>query len=198
MGMGEPLANYDATWAAVERLHGDFGISARHITISTVGIVPGILRLATESLPVTLAISLHAPDDALRDTMIPINRRYPLAEVIDAAGELAAARGRRVTFEYACIAGVNDEPEHAHALVRLLRPLGTRGNHVNLIPLNDTAGFAGTAPAARRMQAFAEILRAGGLTATVRRNRGTDIDAACGQLRSRVQQTVKEPTVRTS
>ncbi len=198
MGMGEPLANYDATWAAVERLHGDFGISARHITISTVGIVPGILRLATESLPVTLAISLHAPDDALRDTMIPINRRYPLAEVIDAAGELAEARGRRVTFEYACIAGVNDEPRHADALVRLLRPLGTRGNHVNLIPLNDTEGYAGTAPAARRMQAFAETLKAAGLTATVRRNRGTDIDAACGQLRSRVQQSVKEPTVRTS
>ena len=198
MGMGEPLANYDATWAAVERLHGDFGVSARHITISTVGIVPGILRLATESLPVTLAISLHAPDDALRDTMIPINRRYPLAEVIDAAGELAAARGRRVTFEYACIAGVNDEPAHAAALVRLLRPLGTRGNHVNLIPLNDTEGYAGAAPAARRMQAFAETLKAAGLTATVRRNRGTDIDAACGQLRSRVQQSVKEPTVRTS
>lgn len=198
MGMGEPLANYDATWTAVERLHGDFGMSARHLTISTVGIVPGIRRLATESLPVTLAISLHAQDDALRDTMIPINRRYPLAEVMDAAAELAASRGRRVTFEYACIASVNDEPEHAHALVRLLRPLGTRGNHVNLIPLNDTEGFTGTAPAARRMQAFAEILRAGGLTATVRRNRGTDIDAACGQLRSRVQQTVKEPAVRTS
>jgi 23S rRNA (adenine2503-C2)-methyltransferase len=198
MGMGEPLANYDATWTAVERLHGDFGISARHLTISTVGIVPGIRRLATEALPVTLAISLHAPDDALRDTMIPINRRYPLAEVMDAAAELAASRGRRVTFEYACIAGVNDDPGHAHALLRLLRPLGTRGNHVNLIPLNDTEGFAGTAPATRRMQAFAEILRAGGLTATIRRNRGTDIDAACGQLRSRVQQTVKEPTVRTS
>ncbi len=198
MGMGEPLANYDATWAAVERLHEDLGLSARHITISTVGVVPGIRRLATESLPVTLAISLHAPDDELRNTMIPINRRYPLAEVMDAAAELGASRGRRVTFEYACIAGVNDLLEHAHALVRLLRPLGPRGSHVNLIPLNDTAGYAGTAPVPVRIQAFATILRSGGLTATVRRNRGTDIDAACGQLRSRVQGTVADPTVRTS
>ncbi len=186
MGMGEPLANYDATWAAVERLHGDVGLSARHLTISTVGLVPGIRRLATEDLPVTLAISLHAPDDELRDTMIPINRRYPLAEVMDAAGELAAARGRRVTFEYACIAGVNDLLEHARALVRLLRPLGPRGSHVNLIPLNATDGYEGSAPVPVRMQAFATVLRDGGLTATVRRNRGTDIDAACGQLRSRV------------
>jgi 23S rRNA (adenine2503-C2)-methyltransferase len=186
MGMGEPLANYDATWTAVERLHGELGLSARHITISTVGVVPGIRRLATEDLPVTLAISLHAPDDELRNTMIPINRRYPLAEVIDAAAELGAARGRRVTFEYACIAGVNDLLDHAHALVRLLRPLGARGSHVNLIPLNATEGYQGHAPVAVRMQAFATVLRSGGLTATVRRNRGTDIDAACGQLRSRV------------
>ena len=198
MGMGEPLANYDPTWAAVERLHGDLGLSARHITISTVGVVPGIRRLATEALPVTLAISLHAPDDELRNTMIPINRRYPLAEVIDAAAELGAARGRRVTFEYACIAGVNDLLEHAHALVRLLRPLGPRGSHVNLIPLNDTDGYAGTAPAAVRMQAFATVLRSGGLTATVRKNRGTDIDAACGQLRSRVGGGLLEPAVRRS
>jgi 23S rRNA (adenine2503-C2)-methyltransferase len=197
MGMGEPLANYDATWASVERLHGDLGLSARHITISTVGIVPGIRRLATERLPVTLAISLHAPDDELRNTMIPINRRYPLAEVMDAAAELGAARGRRVTFEYACIAGVNDLLEHAHALVRLLRPLGPRGSHVNLIPLNETEGYRGTAPVPVRLQAFATILRSGGLTATVRRNRGTDIDAACGQLRSRTA-GLPAPTVRTS
>lgn len=198
MGMGESLANYDATWAAVERLHGDVGLSARHVTISTVGIVPGIRRLATESLPVTLAVSLHAPDDELRSTMVPINRRYPLAEVVDAAAELGAARGRRVTFEYACIAGVNDEREHAQALVRLLRPLGPRGSHVNLIPLNDTAGFPGRAPVPARMQTFATILRAGGLNATVRRNRGTDIEAACGQLRSRVRHPVPDPAVRTS
>jgi 23S rRNA (adenine2503-C2)-methyltransferase len=198
MGMGEPLANYDATWTAVERFHQDLGLSARHLTISTVGVVPGIRRLATESLPVTLAISLHAPDDELRDTMIPLNRRYPLAEIMDAAAELGAARGRRVTFEYACIAGVNDLLEHAHALVRLLRPLGPRGSHVNLIPLNDTDGYAGTAPVAVRMQAFATVLRSGGLTATVRRNRGTAIDAACGQLRSRSEGLLADPTVRNS
>jgi 23S rRNA (adenine2503-C2)-methyltransferase len=190
MGMGEPLANYASTWAAVECLHRDLGLSARHLTISTVGIVPGIRRLAQETLPVTLAISLHAPNDELRNTMIPVNRRYPLAEVIDAAAELGAARGRRVTFEYACIAGVNDGLDHAAALARLLRPLGPRGSHVNLIPLNDTAGYGGHAPIQVRMQAFATALRAGGLTATVRRNRGTDIDAACGQLRSRNDQIV--------
>jgi 23S rRNA (adenine2503-C2)-methyltransferase len=185
MGMGEPLANYDATWAAVERLHADLGLSARHITVSTVGIVPGIRRLAREELPVTLAVSLHAADDALRDTMIPVNRRYPLAELIDAAATFAEGRGRRVTFEYACIAGVNDDPDQATSLIRLLRPLGSLGSHVNLIPLNDTAGYAGHAPARDRMQAFAAALRRAGLTATVRRNRGTDIDAACGQLRFR-------------
>lgn len=191
MGMGEPLANYAATWAAVERLHQDLGLSARHITISTVGIVPGIRRLASETLPVTLAISLHAPDDALRDTMIPVNRRYPLADVMDAAAALGAARGRRVTFEYACIAGVNDGLDQARALVHLLRPLGPRGSHVNLIPLNDTEGYGGHAPIQVRMQAFATALRAGGLTATVRRNRGTDIDAACGQLRSRTAESAR-------
>jgi 23S rRNA (adenine2503-C2)-methyltransferase len=185
MGMGEPLANYASTWAAVERFHADLGLSARHLTVSTVGIVPGIRRLAAETLPVTLAISLHAPDDALRETMIPVNRRYPLAEVLDAAAEFGAARGRRVTFEYACIAGVNDHHHQADALVRLLRPLGPLGSHVNLIPLNDTAGYGGHAPPPARLQAFATALRQGGLTATVRRNRGTDIDAACGQLRFR-------------
>jgi 23S rRNA (adenine2503-C2)-methyltransferase len=185
MGMGEPLANYAATWSAVERLHHDLRLSARHLTVSTVGIVPGIRRLAREELPVTLAISLHAPDDALRETMVPVNRRYPLAELMDAATEFGAARGRRVTFEYACIDGVNDHPDHAAALVRLLRPLGPLGSHVNLIPLNTTSGYRGHAPARARLQAFAGALRRGGLRATVRRNRGTDIDAACGQLRFR-------------
>jgi 23S rRNA (adenine2503-C2)-methyltransferase len=185
MGMGEPLANYAPTWAAIERLHRDAGVSARHITVSTVGLVPGMRRLAREVLPVTLAVSLHAPDDALRETMLPVNRRYPLAAVIDAAAEFGAARGRRVTFEYACIAGVNDSLDQAAALVALLSPLGALGSHVNLIPLNDTAGFTGHAPEHRRMQAFATALRRGGLNATVRRNRGTDIDAACGQLRFR-------------
>ena len=197
MGMGEPLANYDAVWASIERLHGDLGLSARHLTISTVGVVPAMRRLARERLPVTLAVSLHAPDDELRRRLVPLNDRYPLPEVLDAAREFAAARGRRVTFEYACIAGVNDAPGHAEALARLLQGFGGRGGaHVNLIPLNPTAGFPGAAPAAGVLGAFAARLRRRGVNATVRRNRGTDIDAACGQLRRRgleMQEPVPTP-----
>src|SRR6478609_225129 len=185
MGMGEPLANFGPTWEAVTRLHDDFGISARRITVSTVGIVPGMRRMAEEELPVTLAVSLHAPNDELRNTMIPINQRYPLREVVDAAHAVARRHGRRVTFEYACIEGVNDSPELADELVELLSPLGPLGTHVNLIPLNPTAGFGGRAAPAPHIRAFADRLAAGGLTPTIRRNRGTDIDAACGQLRER-------------
>jgi 23S rRNA (adenine2503-C2)-methyltransferase len=185
MGMGEPLANYDATWSAIERLHRDFGISARRITVSTVGIVPGIERLAGEDLPVTLAVSLHAPNDALRETMVPVNRRYPLREVLRVARAAAHAHGRRVTFEYACIEGVNDRPEHAVELADLLAPLGPLGTHVNLIPLNRTTGYPGRAPTPQHLREFASRLEALGLRPTVRRNRGTDIDAACGQLRER-------------
>jgi 23S rRNA (adenine2503-C2)-methyltransferase len=182
MGMGEPLANYDATWAAVERLHDHFGISARHITVSTVGVVPGIRRLASEALPVTLAVSLHAPDDSLRDQLVPLNRRYPLDEILAAAGEYLDRSGRRLSFEYAMIDGVNDSPAQAGALARRLAGLGA---HVNLIPLNPTAGFGVPATPPERIARFAERLRAGGMNATVRRNRGTSIDAACGQLRAR-------------
>lgn len=186
MGMGEPLANYDEVWASIERLHHDFGISARGITLSTVGIVPGMRRLAQERLPVTLAVSLHAPDDALRERLVPIDRRYPIAEVLDAARECSTARGRRVTFEYACIAGVNDDPDRAGALARLLRSFGGRGGaHVNVIPLNPTAGFTGRSPSDARVRAFADRLRGLGIGVTVRRNRGSDVDAACGQLRAR-------------
>ncbi len=182
MGMGEPLANFDATWAAVERLHDHFGISARHLTVSTVGVVPGIRRLAEQTLPVTLAVSLHAPDDDLRDQLVPLNRRYPLDEVLAAAGEYLDHSGRRVSFEYAMIDGVNDSPAQATALARRLAGLGA---HVNLIPLNPTAGFGVPASPPERIARFAERLRAGGVNATVRRNRGTTIDAACGQLRTR-------------
>ena len=186
MGMGEPLANYEATWAAIERLHDDVGISARRITVSTVGVVPGIRRLALERLPVTLAVSLHAATDEHRSPLVPLNRRYPIAEVLDAAADYAGARGRRISFEYACIAGVNDSLEEAEALGRLLGGFpGAGGAHVNLIPLNPTAGFGGAASATPRLRAFAERLRSRGITATVRRNRGTDIAAACGQLRAR-------------
>jgi 23S rRNA (adenine2503-C2)-methyltransferase len=186
MGMGEPLANYDETWASVERLHEDLGISARHLTISTVGVVPGMLRLAKERLPVTLAVSLHAPDDELRSTLVPLNARYPIAAVLDAAAEVAGAHGRRVSFEYACIAGVNDSRLQAEALARLLRAWqGVGGAHVNLIPLNPTAGFPGRPPTRARVRDFAGRLRAAGVATTIRRTRGVDIDAACGQLRSR-------------
>jgi 23S rRNA (adenine2503-C2)-methyltransferase len=191
MGMGEPLANYDATWEALVRLHHDLGISARHLTVSTVGVPPGMRRLADGDLPVTLAVSLHAPDDALRDTLVPLNRRYPLAEVLDAARHYLAARGRRLSFEYALMAGVNDRLEQADALARLVGGLGA---HVNLIPLNPTPGFPVPGSPPHQVAGFAERLRRRGVNATVRRNRGTDIDAACGQLRSR-HQVVKATAV---
>jgi 23S rRNA (adenine2503-C2)-methyltransferase len=192
MGMGEPLANYDPTWAAVERLHDDLGISARHITVSTVGVVPGMRRLARERLPVTLAVSLHAPDDRLRDELVPLNRRYPLAEVLAAAREYLAASGRRLSFEYAMIGGVNDAPAQADALARRLRGFSPAA-HVNLIPLNPTPGFGAPASPPHRVAAFAERLRAGGVGATVRTNRGTEIDAACGQLAGRLSAPPARP-----
>jgi 23S rRNA (adenine2503-C2)-methyltransferase len=179
MGMGEPLANYDAVWTAVERLHGDAGISARHLTLSTVGVVPGIRRLAHERLPVNLAVSLHAANDALRNDLVPINRRYPIAELRDACEEYTRAKGRRLSFEWALIDSVNDRPSHADELAAFVRPLRA---HVNLIPLNPTPGYPtkGTSPAGVR--AFRDRLRERGVNVTVRRNRGTDIAAACGQL----------------
>jgi 23S rRNA (adenine2503-C2)-methyltransferase len=184
MGMGEPLANVDAVCAALDRLHADLGISARHLTVSTVGVVPGMRRLARFPLPVTLAASLHAPDDELRATLVPLNHRYPIAAVIDAAREYAAIKGRRVTFEYACIADVNDRPDQAERLAHRLG--GFRGGaHVNLIPLNPTGAFPGRPPDRERINRFAARLASAGVTVTVRRNRGVDIDAACGQLRSR-------------
>jgi len=179
MGMGEPLANYQATWAAVERLHGDVGLSARHLTVSTVGIVPGILRLAEEKLPVNLAVSLHAANDDLRDSLVPINRRYPLGAVVEACEAWVASRNRRLSFEWALIDGINDRPSDAGELAAIARPLAA---HVNLIPLNPTPGYLtrGTPPAGVR--AFRDRLVAAGVNATIRRNRGTDIAAACGQL----------------
>jgi 23S rRNA (adenine2503-C2)-methyltransferase len=184
MGMGEPLANVEPVCAALDRLHGDLGLSARHLTVSTVGVVPGMRRLAEYPLPVTLAVSLHAPDDELRASLVPLNHRYPIAAVIDAAREYAAIKGRRVTFEYACIAGVNDRLDQAALLAHRLS--GLRGGaHVNLIPLNPTGDFAGQPPDRERINRFAACLAGAGVTVTVRRNRGTDIDAACGQLRSR-------------
>ena len=148
MGMGEPLANEAAVWGAVQRLHGDLGLSARHLTISTVGIVPGIRRLAERRLPVTLAVSLHAANDALRDELVPINRRYPLAAVMAACTDYLALNRRRLSFEWALIDGVNDRPSDAAELAALCRRLQPAA-HVNLIPLNPTPGWPtrGTPPA---------------------------------------------------
>jgi 23S rRNA (adenine2503-C2)-methyltransferase len=179
MGMGEPLANYDRVWAAIVRLHDDLGLSARHVTVSTVGVVPGIRRLALEGLPVNLAVSLHAANDRLRNSLVPLNRRYPIAMLVEACRQYLTAKNRRLSFEWALIAGVNDRPGDAAELAELARPLGA---HVNLIPLNPTPGYAvrGTSPLGVRT--FRDQLKGLGVNATVRRNRGTDIDAACGQL----------------
>ena len=181
MGMGEPLANYDRTWAAVERLHGDLGLSARHLTISTVGVIPGIRRMATEQLPVNLAVSLHAADDDLRDELVPINRRYPLADLAEACAEYVAATGRRLSFEWALIHDVNDRLEDAGRLADYARPLGA---HVNLIPLNPTPGWPTRGSSPIRVREFAAEIRSRGGNATIRRTRGTEINAACGQLRA--------------
>jgi 23S rRNA (adenine2503-C2)-methyltransferase len=181
MGMGEPMANYDAVWGAVVRLHDDLGLSARHLTISTVGIVPGIRRLATEDLPVNLAVSLHAANDALRDELVPINRRYPLEVLTQACRDYFDAKGRRLSFEWALIDGVNDRPADARELADLARSLRA---HVNLIPLNPTPGYPTRGTPPNRVRAFRDELVELGANATVRQNRGTDIDAACGQLRA--------------
>ncbi|HVN51631.1 MAG TPA: 23S rRNA (adenine(2503)-C(2))-methyltransferase RlmN [Acidimicrobiales bacterium] len=181
MGMGEPFANYDRTWAAVERLHDDMGISARHLTLSTVGIVPGIRRLATEDLPVNLAVSLHAANDELREQLVPIDAHYPLAELQEACAGYLEAKGRRLSFEWALIDGVNDRPTDIRELAAYARPLRA---HVNLIPLNPTPGYPVRGSGPERVRAFRDGLRALGVNATVRQNRGTDIDAACGQLRA--------------
>ncbi|MCD9622527.1 23S rRNA (adenine(2503)-C(2))-methyltransferase RlmN [Rhabdothermincola salaria] len=181
MGMGEPLANYDRTWAAVTRIHDDLGMGARHLTLSTVGIVPGIRRLAGEALPVNLAVSLHAANDLLRDELVPINRRYPLATLRDACAEYLEAKNRRLSFEWALIDGVNDRATDAEELAAFARPLRA---HVNLIPLNATPGWPTTGTPMPRVTAFRDLLRDLGVNATVRANRGNDIDAACGQLRA--------------
>ena len=163
MGMGEPLANYDATWAAVERLHDALGLWARQLTVSTVGIVPGIRRLASEALPVNLAVSLHAANDALRDELVPINRRYPLTMLMDACAGYLAAKGRRLSFEWAMIDGVNDRPQDAAGLAELSRSLPIPA-HVNLIPLNPTPGYAVRGSPPRRVREFRDLLRAAAST----------------------------------
>jgi len=183
MGMGEPLENYDATLRSIRILNDPdgFALGARSFTISTVGIVPGIDRLAEERIQVNLAVSLHAVDDALRDRIVPANRRYPVDDLLTACRRYVVASRRRVTFEVSLIEGVNDAPEHAIAMVERLRGLLC---HVNLIPLNPApgAGWRGSPPATVR--AYAAVLDNGGIPVTVRVRRGIDIQAGCGQLRS--------------
>ena len=183
MGMGEPLANYRAVVTALRLFTAPapegFGIGARGITVSTVGLVPRIRDLAQEGLPVTLAVSLHAPDDELRDTLVPVNTRWPVAEVLDAAWEYADRTKRRVSIEYALIRGINDQRHRAEHLARLLRG---KLVHVNLIPLNPTPGSKWTASDPEDERAFVRALEAGGIPVTVRDTRGREIDGACGQL----------------
>jgi 23S rRNA (adenine2503-C2)-methyltransferase len=181
MGMGEPMANEETVWRSVERLHRDIGLSARHITISTVGLVPGITKLAERPLPVNLAVSLHAANDELRDELVPINRRYPLDAVVGACNEYLAHRNRRISFEWAMIDGVNDRDRDAAELAGLCRRLRLPA-HVNLIPLNPTPGYPTRGSSKQRVHEFRDLLESLGANATVRQNRGTDIDAACGQL----------------
>jgi 23S rRNA (adenine2503-C2)-methyltransferase len=182
MGMGEPLANYNRVWAAIERIHSELGISARHITVSTVGVVPGIRRLAAEALPVNLAVSLHAARDQLRDRLVPLNRRYPLASLAQACANYLSTKNRRISLEWALIHGTNDTARDAAELARFALPLAA---HVNVIPLNPTAGYAGHGSLPAEVAAFRDELVSLGVNATVRANRGADIDAACGQLAAR-------------
>jgi 23S rRNA (adenine2503-C2)-methyltransferase len=193
MGMGEPLANYDRVWGAVVRLHDDMGLSARHLTLSTVGIVPGIRRLAAETLPVNLAVSLHAANDTLRDELVPINRRYPLEVLADACAAYVAASGRRLSIEWAMIDGVNDRDSDAAELAEFARPLGA---HVNLIPLNPTPGYPVVGSSRQHVRRFRDQLVALGVNATIRVTRGVEIDAACGQLAAAPRFTARPDPVR--
>lgn len=203
MGMGEPLANYEATVRAVRLLNARWGlgIGMRHLTVSTVGLVPQILRLAHEQLQLTLAVSLHAPTDELRTQLVPINQKWPVADLLDASREYVHLTGRRLSFEYVLMEGVNDSPELAALLGDLLlKRVGDVGTprlgsgqvlrqgsgqawHVNLIPWNPVYGLQYRRPGKERVEAFSRELRSRGVPATVRLERGVEIDAACGQLR---------------
>ena len=186
MGMGEALANYKAAIGAIRRLTepapSGLGISARGITMSTVGLVPGIDKLTDEGIPVTLALSLHAPDDELRDELVPINTRWKVDEAIDAAHRYYEVTGRRVSIEYALIRDINDQAWRADLLGEKLNRRGRGWVHVNPIPLNPTPGSKWTASRRGVEQQFVERLRAHGIPTTVRDTRGSDIDGACGQL----------------
>lgn len=179
MGMGEPLANYATTVGVVRRLHEFKGMSARNLTVSTVGVAPAIERLAQEGLPVTLAVSLHAANDDTRNELVPLNRRYPLARLYEACENWMATTSRRLSFEWALIDNVNDTDQ---ALEELAEYAGALRAHVNLIPLNPTPGYLVMGSRPERVNAFRDGLERYGINVTVRNTRGRSIDAACGQL----------------
>jgi 23S rRNA (adenine2503-C2)-methyltransferase len=184
MGMGEPLLNYDRVWQAIETWndHRGFDLGARRITLSTAGVVPGIVRLAGERLQVGLAVSLHAADDELRDQLVPLNKRYPLADLLNACHAYVDQTRRRITIEYCLIEDVNDTIQQAQQLGRVLRGLDC---HVNLIPLNPAPSVDYRASPRQRVYAFQHVLAELGIPVTVRLRRGIDIQAGCGQLRQR-------------
>jgi 23S rRNA (adenine2503-C2)-methyltransferase len=181
MGMGEPLHNYDNTMKALRILNDPHGlaVSPKRVTLSTVGVLPALGRLATEPLMPNLAISLHATTEDQREALVPVNRKYGLKDILDAARKFPLKRRSRITFEYVLLSGVNDTPEDARRLVGLLGKIRCK---VNLIPLNEAAGIAFERPSDARVNRFAEILAKGGATVSVRKSRGRDIRAACGQL----------------
>lgn len=188
MGIGEPLDNFDNVLRFLTLLSdkGGMNLSPRHVSLSTCGVVPNIDRLAAENIPLTLSISLHAPDDAKRTALMPVNKRYPVGELLAACSRYFAATGRRISFEYALIAGKNDTQRDAESLARLL---ATQHCHVNLIPVNEVKGREAKRGTRESAERFQRILQKGGVTATIRRELGADIEAACGQLR---HQTSKE------
>ena len=185
MGMGEPFHNYNNTMAAIDRLNDaeGYNFGARRFTVSTVGLVPMIKRFAEEKRQVNLAVSLHAADDTLRVSMLPVNKRYPIEELIETCRNYVTATGRRITFEWALINGINDTPQQAEKLAKLLKGMLC---HVNAIPLNPTTGYTGQATTRERANAFQQVLESHGIPCTIRIRRGIDIQAGCGQLASRV------------
>ncbi len=184
MGMGEPFHNYDNTMTAIDRLNNadGYNFGARRFTISTSGLIPAIRQFASEKRQVNLAVSLHASENGLRGSMMPVNKRYKIEELIDACRDYVEATGRRITFEWALIYGVNDTPEEARKLAALLKGLIC---HVNAIPLNPTTGYSGQPTTRERADAFQQTLEQFGIPCTIRIRRGIDIQAGCGQLASR-------------
>ena len=201
MGMGEPLLNFEAVVPALSLMRNDlgFGMASKRVTLSTAGLVPGIDRLR-ETIDVALAVSLHAPEDDLRETLVPLNRKYPIRELMRSCADYVSDKHKRtVTFEYTLIDGINDHPEHARKLVKLLRRLPSK---LNLIPFNPFPGTSYRCSPEPRIREFQKIVMEGGLIATVRKTRGDDIDAACGQLvgkvldRTRRSRTIREQQLR--